>query len=83
MNLLSYYQKEIFNFLKKLEKKKIIKPSEQLKKISIELPPRDHRADLSCNAALILSKDNKIFPIELGKILIIPHFLANFHIMME
>jgi len=78
MNLLSYYQKEIFNFLKKLEKKKIIKPSEQLKKISIELPPRDHRADLSCNAALILSKDNKIFPIELGKILK-KNLLSNFN----
>ena len=69
MNLLSYYQNKIFNCLKNLEKKKIIKPSTQLKKISVELPPRNHQADLSCNAALILSKNNNVSPIELGKTL--------------
>ncbi len=77
MNLLSYYQNKIFNCLKKLEKKKIIKLSKQLKKISVELPPRNHQADLSCNAAMILSKYNNVLPIELGKTLK-KNLLSNF-----
>ena len=78
MNLLSYYQNKIFNCLKKLEKKKIIEISKQLKKISVEMPPRNHQADLSCNAAMILSKYNNVSPIELGKTLK-KNLLSNFN----
>ena len=77
MNLLSYYQKKIFICLKKIEKKKLIKIPPKLKKISVELPPINHKADISCNASMILAKFNNISPIELGEILK-KHFLLNF-----
>jgi arginyl-tRNA synthetase len=69
MNLLTYYQKKIFICLKKIEKKKLIKIPPKLKKISVELPPINHKADISCNASMILAKFNNISPIELGEIL--------------
>ena len=77
MNLLSYYQEKIFSCLKNLEKKKLIQISSELKKISVELPPKNHKADISCNAAMILAKFNNVSPIELGKILK-KHLLSNF-----
>ena len=69
MNLLSYYQKKIFSSLKSLEKKKLIQISSQIKKISVELPPKSYKADLSCNAAMILAKDNNSSPIKLAETL--------------
>ena len=77
MNLLSYYQEKIFSCLKNLEKKKLIQISSELKKISVELPPKNHKADISCNAAMILAKFNNVPPIELGKILK-KYLLSNF-----
>ena len=68
MNLLSYYQEKIFSCLKNLEKKKLIQISSELKKISVELPPKNHKADISCNAAMILAKFNNVPPIELGRV---------------
>ena len=77
MNLLLHYQKKIFNSLKNLEKKKLIQISSQLKRITVELPPKNHKADISCNAAMILAKVNKTSPIKLGEILK-KHLLSNF-----
>ena len=76
MNLFSDYQEKIFNSLKILEKKKIIQIPSKLKSITIELPPKNQKADISCNAALILAKPNKISPIELADILK-KHLLLN------
>ena len=77
MNLLLHYQKKIFNSLKNLEKKKLIQISSQLKRFTVELPPKNHKADISCNAAMILAKVNKTSPIKLGEILK-KHLLSNF-----
>ena len=77
MNLLLHYQKKIFNSLKNLEKKKLIQISSQLKRITVELPPKNHKADISCNAAMILAKVNKTSPVKLGEILK-KHLLSNF-----
>ena len=77
MNLLLHYQKKIFNSLKNLEKKKLIQISLQLKRFTVELPPKNHKADISCNAAMILAKVNKTSPIKLGEILK-KHLLSNF-----
>ena len=77
MNLLLHYQKRIFNSLKNLEKKKLIQISSQLKRITVELPPKNHKADISCNAAMILAKVNKTSPVKLGEILK-GHLLSNF-----
>ena len=77
MNLFLDYQKNIFNSLKNLEKKKLIKIPPQFKKITVELAPKNHNADISCNAAMILAKVNKTSPVKLGEILR-KHLLSNF-----
>ena len=68
MNLFSDYQKKIFNSLKKLEKKKLIQISPQLIRFTVELPPKNQKADLSCNAAMVLAKVNNMSPVPPGSI---------------
>tara|TARA_Y100000590_G_scaffold373905_1_gene438023 strand:+ start:1099 stop:2826 length:1728 start_codon:yes stop_codon:yes gene_type:complete len=77
MNLFSDYQKKIFNYLKNLEKKKIIKIPPKLKSVTVELPPKNQAADISCNAAMILAKENNNSPYKLAEILK-EHLLINF-----
>ena len=43
MNLFLDYQKKIFNFLKILNKKKILKIPENFKNITVELPPKNKK----------------------------------------
>ena len=69
MNLFIDYQKKIKNFLNELENEKIIKCPENLKSLTVELPPKDKKNDISCNASMILSKSNNLTPLEIGKIL--------------
>ena len=69
MNLFLDYKKKIFKSLKNLEKDKIIKIPLQFKKFNIELPPKDQKAHLSCNAAMILAGINNKSPIKLAEIL--------------
>ena len=69
MNLLSDYHKKIFSSLKFLEKKNIIKIPKSIKNFTVELPPKNQDADISCNAALILAKVNNTSPKELAIIL--------------
>ena len=77
MNLFSDYQKKIFNYLKNLEKKKLIKVPSKLKSVTVELPPKNEDADISCNAALVLAKQNNNSPYKLAEILK-EHLLINF-----
>ncbi len=67
MNLLSDYQTKINSHLIILSKKKIIFVPSQLQGLTVELPPKNNKADISCNAALILSKFNKKEPILLAE----------------
>ena len=76
MNLFLDYQKKIFNNLKSLEKKKVIKIPPNLKKFTVELPPQNQRADISCNVAMILAKFNNNSPFKLAEILK-RHLLSN------
>ncbi len=69
MNLFLDYQKKIFNSLKKLERKKLIEIPSNLKHFTVELPPKNQKADISCNAAMILAKVNNSSPIKLAEIL--------------
>ena len=66
MNLFLYYQKKIFVSLKSLEKKKLIKISPHLKRFTVELPPKNQNADISCKAAMILAKFNVMSPTHLA-----------------
>ena len=77
MNLFSDYQKKIFNSLKSLEKKNLIHIPSQLKSFTVELPPKNQRADISCNAAMILAKVNNSSPVKLAEIFK-KHLLSKF-----
>jgi len=77
MNLFLEYKKKIFNSLKILEKKKIIKIPKTFINFTLELPPKDKSGDLSCNAAMILAKFNKTSPTKLAEILK-KHLLLSF-----
>ena len=76
MNLFLDYQKKIFNNLKNLGKKKLIQIPSQLN-LTVELPPKNQNADISCNAAMILAKINNNSPVKLAEILK-KHLLLNF-----
>ena len=77
MNLFFEYQEKITNELKSLEKKKIISIPPKLKGITIELPPKNQKADISCNAAMVLAKANSSQPFKLAEILK-KHLLLKF-----
>ena len=77
MNLLLDYQKKLFSSLKNLEKKKLIQIPLQYNNFTVELPPKNQRADISCNAAMILAKANNTSPIKLAEILQ-KHLLLKF-----
>ena len=77
MNLFLDYQKKIFKNLKSLEKKKIIQIPQRLKSVTVELPPKNQKADISCNAAMILAKVNNSSPDKLAEVLK-KHLLLNF-----
>tara|TARA_Y100000590_G_scaffold337919_1_gene385023 strand:+ start:450 stop:2180 length:1731 start_codon:yes stop_codon:yes gene_type:complete len=67
MNLFLDYQIKIFLTLKDLEKKKLIIIPKDLKNITVELPPKNQKADISCNAAMVLAKANNISPVNLAE----------------
>ena len=58
MNLFSDYKKKILIYLKKLGRKKIIHLPKVLNNFTVELPPKGHEAEISCNVALVLAKIN-------------------------
>jgi arginyl-tRNA synthetase len=68
MNLFLEYQKKIIRSLKNLEKKKIILIPSNFN-ITVELPPKNHKADISCNAAMLLAKINNKTPIDIGVVI--------------
>ena len=77
MNLFFDYQEKIFRILKNLEKKKIIQIPSNIKSVTVELPPTNQKADISCNAAMVLAKANNSSPVELAEILK-KYLLSNF-----
>ena len=68
MNLFLNYQKKLKIFFKELKKKNKISLPLDLKNLTVELPPRGVESDFSCNAAMILAKENKKNPLELANI---------------
>jgi len=78
MNLFLEYKKKILDSLKILERKKQIRIPSQLKSFTVEPPPKNQKADISCNAAMILSKANNIPAYELAEI-IKKHLLSSFN----
>ena len=78
MNLFLIYQKKFLDYLKILQKNGIIKIPDNLRSLTVELPPKGHKADMSYNAAMILAKFNKKTPLDFAKILK-KYFLENFN----
>ena len=77
MNLFQDYQKKFCDFLEVLKDKKLLDFPENFKNLSVELPPKKHKSDLSCNAAMVLSKFNNQKQMDLAAILK-KYFLDNF-----
>ena len=77
MNLFLDYQRKIFKSLKILEKKKVIQIPSSLKSFTVELPPKNQKADVSCNAAMVLAKANNNSSLKIAEILK-KHLLSNF-----
>ena len=77
MNLFLNYQERFSDYLKNLEKKKIINLPDDLKSLTVELPPKGHKADISYNVAMVLAKFNNKAPLDLANILQ-KNFLENF-----
>ena len=77
MNLFKDYQKKFCDFLEVLKDKKLLDFPENFKNLSVELPPKKHKSDLSCNAAMVLSKFNNQKQMDLAAILK-KYFLDNF-----
>ena len=69
MNIFSIYLEKIKKFLIDLDKDKKIKLPDNLNKLTIELPPKDQQGDISCNAALVLSKANNKKPKDIATLL--------------
>ena len=78
MNLFLIYQKKFLDYLKILQKTGKIKIPDNLKSLTVELPPKGHKADMSYNAAMILAKFNKKTPLDFANI-IKKNFLENFN----
>jgi arginyl-tRNA synthetase len=69
MNLFTEYQQLIQNCLIKIQKDNKIDLPENLKGLTVELPPKNQTADISCNAAMILAKSNNKTPENIAIIL--------------
>jgi len=77
MNLFFDYQNKFIKNLKILKRKKLIDFPDDLKGIIVELPPKENKAHISCNAAMILSKFNNKSPLDIANILK-KNFIENF-----
>jgi len=77
MNLLLDYKIKIHDLLDKLKKNDLINFSNNLKDLTVEIPPKKNNADISCNAAMVLSKHNNKSPNDIAEFLK-KEFLINF-----
>ena len=68
MNIFLLYQEKILKILKILEKKKTIKLPPKFKNFTVELPPKNQKADMSCNVSMVLAKFNKTSPLKIAEI---------------
>jgi len=67
MNIFEIYSKKIKDLILTLNKEGLIQIPEDLNSINVDIPPEQFDSDISTNVAMILSKINKINPIELAK----------------
>ena len=68
MNIFKIYRDRIINILILFQKKELFKLPKNLASINVDVPPSNFDCDISCNAALILSKQNKKSPMIIGEL---------------
>ena len=67
MNIFETYQDKIKNLILDINKQGKIEISDNLDSIGVDLPPRQFKAHISTNVAMVLSKINKSNPNDLAK----------------
>ena len=67
MNIFVNHFKEIENLVQKNKSHLNLNDIDNLKSVSLEIPPAQFNFDLSCNIAMVLGKSNKLNPIELAQ----------------
>jgi len=77
MNLFLDYQKKFLKLLNHLKKKKKILLPKNIHILSVELPPKNLKADISSNMAMLIAKINNQTPMEIAEILKL-NFIKNF-----
>ena len=68
MNIFKIYRDRIINILILFQKKEFFILPVNLESINVDVPPSNFDCDISCNAALILSKQNKKSPMIIGEL---------------
>ena len=69
MNLFLDYKNIILYHLRYLKDEKIINLPDDFKNLTVELPPKNKKSDLSCNVALVLANFNNKSPMEFAAVL--------------
>ena len=70
MNIFDIYLDKIKNIVIDQQKKGILKISDNLDAINVDIPPKQFDCDISTNVAMVLSKINQKSPIDLANQLI-------------
>ena len=70
MNIYDLYLDRIKDLLKKLNRDNIIELPENLDAINVDIPPSNFNCDISTNVSMVLSKINKISPLDIAKQLV-------------
>ncbi len=66
MNIFDIYRNKIISILKNSQKKGELEMPNDLNGVNVDVPPSNFNCDISCNAALVLSKPNKKSPMDIG-----------------
>ncbi len=78
MNLFKDYKKNFLLFLEELKKENEIKFPDKILNLTTELPPKEIKSDMSCNAPMILARFNSLPPMQIG-LLLKDKFLSKFN----
>ena len=70
MNIYDLYLDRIKDLLIKLNRNNIIELPENLNAINVDIPPSNFNCDISTNVSMVLSKINKISPLDIAKKLV-------------
>ena len=70
MNIFEFYREQIISLIKDLNNKSLLKISENLNNINVDVPPIKFDGDISSNVAMVLSKLNQKSPKDIAQLII-------------